>query len=126
MNPPDLDPPTRAILAVLADAGYFVGVGRDGDAAVVKATDPSGESWTVAPGRVRRAVRAGRAGGVRAGGRVNCGPPVLAQKLAHDLRSAEGLWGALARAEVRRESGLAWPKTRFRVHQRTPQKRSSI
>ncbi len=47
MNPPDLDPPTRAVLAVLADAGYVVGVGHDGDAAVVTATDPSGESWTV-------------------------------------------------------------------------------
>ncbi len=47
MNPPDLDPPTRAVLAVLADAGYVVGVGRDGGAAVVTATDLSGESWTV-------------------------------------------------------------------------------
>ena len=47
MNPLDLDPPTHALLAVLADAGYVVGVGRDGDAAVVTATDPSGESWTV-------------------------------------------------------------------------------
>ncbi len=43
----DLDPPTRAVLAVLAHAGYVVGVGRDGGAAVVTASDPSGESWTV-------------------------------------------------------------------------------
>ena len=47
MNPLDLDPPTRAVLAVLADGGYVVGVGRDGDAAVVTATDPAGERWTV-------------------------------------------------------------------------------
>ena len=47
MNPPDLDPPTRAVLAVLADAGFVVGVGRDGDTAVVTPSDPSGESWTV-------------------------------------------------------------------------------
>ena len=32
---------------MLADGGYVVGVGRDGDAAVVTATDPSGERWTV-------------------------------------------------------------------------------
>ena len=47
MNPPELDPPTRAVLAVLADAGFVVGVGRDGDAMVATATDQSGESWTV-------------------------------------------------------------------------------
>ena len=47
MNPLDLDPPTHALLAVLADAGYVVGVGRDGDAAVVTATAQSRECWRV-------------------------------------------------------------------------------
>ena len=36
-----------AALAVLADGGFIVGVGHYEDAAVVTATDPSGESWTV-------------------------------------------------------------------------------
>ena len=46
--PPDLGPPTpRAVLAVLADGGFVVGVGLDGDATVVTATDQSGECWTV-------------------------------------------------------------------------------
>ena len=34
-------------MAVLADAGFVVGVGRYGGAVVVTAADPSGESWTV-------------------------------------------------------------------------------
>ena len=34
-------------MAVLADGGYVVAVGQDGDAAVVTATDPSGKPWMV-------------------------------------------------------------------------------
>jgi hypothetical protein len=47
MNPPDLDPPTRALLAVLADTGLVVSVRQEDAAAVVKATAQSGERWTV-------------------------------------------------------------------------------
>ena len=44
----DLDSPTLAILAVLADAGFMVGVGRAGGAFVVSATDQDGRSKTTA------------------------------------------------------------------------------
>jgi hypothetical protein len=47
MNPADLPPLTKALLATIADAGYVVGLGRDGEAVVVTATDQAGERHIV-------------------------------------------------------------------------------
>ena len=41
--PVDLDSPTKAIMATLADAGFIVAVGRDHDGRIVtSAREPSG------------------------------------------------------------------------------------
>ena len=42
----DRDPPTKAIIATLADARYIVAIGSDPDGRIVaSARDPSGETW---------------------------------------------------------------------------------
>ena len=46
--PVDLDPPTKAILAMLADAGFVVSIGSGPDGRVVaEARDPAGATWQV-------------------------------------------------------------------------------
>ena len=46
--PVDLDPPTKAVLAMMADAGYVVAIGSDPDGGVVaSAQDSAGETWQV-------------------------------------------------------------------------------
>ena len=46
--PVDLDPPTKAIMATLADAGFLVSIGSDPDGRIVtSARDPAGETWQV-------------------------------------------------------------------------------
>lgn len=40
-----LDPPTRATLAVIADAGYVVNIRQDAGLYVATATRPDGQVW---------------------------------------------------------------------------------
>ena len=49
MRPPvPLTPTTKAIMAVMADAGYVVAIGRDPDGRIVaSARDQTGETWHV-------------------------------------------------------------------------------
>ncbi|MHC4066871.1 MAG: DUF6448 family protein [Planctomycetota bacterium] len=47
MNPADLPPLSKAVLATIADAGFVVGLGRDGEVVVVTATDQALEQGNV-------------------------------------------------------------------------------
>ena len=57
MNP-TLDPPTRAIMATPADAGYVVTLGHDDAGAIIaEARDDTGEVWHVRAVSAYRGVR---------------------------------------------------------------------
>ncbi|MCP4246510.1 MAG: hypothetical protein GY778_05625 [bacterium] len=46
--PVDLDPPTKAIMAVMASDGFVVTIGHNNDGRIVaSAQDPAGETWQV-------------------------------------------------------------------------------
>ncbi|MHC4065165.1 MAG: hypothetical protein ACYSUI_11810 [Planctomycetota bacterium] len=47
MNPADLPPLSEALPATISEAGYVVGLGRDGEAVVITASDSEGERHIV-------------------------------------------------------------------------------